>query len=127
MLLWLAALKGISQTLYEAASIDGASPRQQFMNITLPMLSPVILFSTIMGFIGAMNEFDRVYVISAGEGYGPNDTMLVPVYYLFQNAFSFFKMGYASALAWVIFIIILIVTLFQLWLGKRMVYSEVER
>lgn len=125
MLLWLAALKGISPTLYEAASIDGASPRQQFMNITLPMLSPVILFSTIMGFIGAMNEFDRVYVISGGEGYGPNDTMLVPVYYLFQNAFAFFKMGYASALAWVIFLIVLVITLFQLWLGKRVVYSEV--
>lgn len=127
MLLWLAALKGISSTLYEAAGIDGATPRQQFFSITLPMLSPVILFSTIMGFIGAMNEFDRVYVISNGEGYGPNDTMLVPVYYLFQNAFQFFKMGYASALAWVIFLIILAITLFQLWVGKKVVYSEVSK
>ncbi len=127
MLLWLAALKGISGTLYEAASIDGATPKQQFFSITLPMLSPVILFSLIMGFIGAMNEFDRVYVISAGEGYGPNDTMLVPVYYLFQNAFQFFKMGYASALAWIIFLIILVITLFQLWIGNKFVYSEVSK
>lgn len=127
MLLWLAALKGIPTTLYEAAGIDGANPRQQFFSITLPMLSPVILFSTIMGFIGAMNEFDRVYVIANGEGYGPNDTMLVPVYYLFQNAFAFFKMGYASALAWVIFLIVLVITLFQLWIGNKVVYSEVKK
>lgn len=127
MLLWLAALKGIPNTLYEAASIDGATPRQQFFSVTLPMLSPVILFSTIMGVIGAINEFERVYVITNGEGYGPNDTMLVPVYYLFQNAFAFFKMGYASALAWVIFAIVLAITLFQLWLGKRVVYSEVKQ
>lgn len=127
MLLWLAALKGIPSSLYEAAGIDGASPRQQFFSITLPMLSPVILFSTIMGFIGAMNEFDRVYVITAGEGAGSNDTMMTPVYYLFQNAFAFFKMGYASALAWVLFVIILVFTLAQLIVSKKYVYDEVRR
>ncbi len=124
MLLWLAALKGISQTLYEAAGIDGANPRQQFFSITLPMLSPVILFSTIMGVIGAVNTFDQVYVITNGDGYGANDTMLTPVYYLFQNAFAFFRMGYASALAWVIFLVVLIFTLIQLAIGQRAVYSE---
>lgn len=127
MLLWLAALKGIPTTLYEAAGIDGASPRQQFFNITLPMLSPVILFSTIMGVIGAVNTFDQVYVITNGEGYGANDTMMTPVYYLFQNAFAFFRMGYASALAWVIFAVVLVFTLLQLKLGQRAVYSEVSK
>lgn len=127
MLLWLAALNGISKSLYEAAGIDGATPLQQFKSITLPMLSPIILFSTIMGVIGAINEFERVYVITNGDGYGPNDTMLTPVYYLFQQGFSFFKMGYASALAWVIFLIVLALSLFQLWIGKRVVYSEVSK
>lgn len=125
MLLWLAALKGIPSSLYEAAGIDGATPRQQFFSITIPMLSPVILFSTIMGFIGAMNEFDRVYLIGAGEGAGTNDTMLTPVYYLFTNGFAYFKMGYASALAWVIFAIVLTITLLQIRLSKKRVYSEV--
>lgn len=127
MMMWLAALKGISSTLYEAAGIDGATPRQQFFKITLPMLSPYILFSTIMGLIGAINEFDRVYVISGGEGYGPNDTMLVPVYYLFQNAFAFFKMGYASALAWVVFFVVLLLTGIQYWIGNKFVYTEVKK
>lgn len=125
MLLWLAALKGIPSSLYEAAGIDGATPRQQFFAITVPMLSPVILFSTIMGFIGAMNEFDRVYLISAGEGAGTNDTMLTPVFYLFTNGFAYFKMGYASALAWVIFAIVLTITLLQIQLSRKKVYSEV--
>lgn len=126
MLLWLAALKGIPTTLYEAAGIDGATPRQQFFSITLPMLSPVILFSMIMGVIGAMNEFDRVYLVGNGEGAGPNDTMLTPVYHLFVNGFAYFKMGYASAIAWVIFVIVLIFTLAQLKLSNKWVYSEAD-
>ena len=127
MLLWLAALNGIPKSLYEAASIDGANAKQQFFRITLPMLSPMILFSVVMGTIGSINEFDRVYLITNGDGYGPNDTMLVPVYYLFQNAFAFFKMGYASALAWVIFLVVMIIALLQLKLSKKFVYSEVDK
>jgi multiple sugar transport system permease protein len=127
MIFWLAALKGISGTLYEAAGIDGATPWQQFRSITLPMLGSYIFFSMIMGFIGAMNTFDQVYIISNGQGAGPNDTMLTPVYYLFNQGFTFFRMGYASALAWLIFAVILVVSLIQLKVGKKVVYSEVSK
>jgi multiple sugar transport system permease protein len=81
----------------------------------------------IMGFIGAMNTFDQVYIISNGQGAGPNDTMLTPVYYLFNQGFTFFRMGYASALAWLIFAVILVVSLIQLKVGKKVVYSEVSK
>jgi len=125
MILWLAGLKGIPGSLYEAASIDGASPGKQFWNITLPMLSPILLFNTVMGIITVMQEFDRVYVFRGTAGSaGPSDSLLTPVLHLFVNAFNYFKMGYASALAWLVFAVILILTLTQLWLSKRWVYSE---
>lgn len=127
MILWLAGLKGVPRTLYEAASIDGASPKQQFWQITIPQLSPLIFFSVIMGFIGAVQTFDSIYIITKGEGAGPNDTLLVPVYHLFVNGFKYFRMGYASALAWLIFAIILGITLVQFKLAKRWVHYEVER
>jgi ABC-type sugar transport system permease subunit/ABC-type glycerol-3-phosphate transport system substrate-binding protein len=128
MLLWLAGLKGISSTLYEAASIDGASPWRQFWSVTIPQLSPIIFFNTVMGFIGALQEFDRVYIMKPAEGSaGPNDSLLVPVYSLFQNGFGYFKMGYASAIAWAIFALILGLTLVQFRLKQRWVYEEVDR
>lgn len=129
MILWLAGLKGVPAQLYEAASIDGASPRQQFWSVTLPQLSPIIFFNLVMGFIGALQEFDRVYVMRpASEGtVGPADSLMMPVFHLFTNGFSYFKMGYASALAWVIFTIILVVTLVQFGLGRRWVHYEAER
>jgi multiple sugar transport system permease protein len=127
MILWLAGLKGVPRTLYEAASIDGANPKQQFWQITIPQLSPLIFFSVIMGFIGAVQTFDSIFIITKGEGAGPNDTLLVPVYHLFVNGFKYFRMGYASALAWLIFAIILGITLVQFKLAKRWVHYEVER
>lgn len=127
MILWLAGLKGISNTLYEAASIDGANPRQQFWNITVPQLSPLIFFNTIMGSIGVLQTFDTVYVVVQGRGAGPNDTLLVPVYYLFQQAFYYFKLGYASALAWVIFLIVLVIAAIQFKVAPRWVHYEVDR
>lgn len=127
MVLWLAGLKGVPTTLYEAASIDGASPWQQFWAVTMPQLSPIVFFSTVMGFIGAIQQFDSIYVITKGEGAGPNDSLLVPVYHLFTNAFTYFKMGYASAIAWLLFVIILILTLIQFRLAPRWVHYEVER
>lgn len=127
MLLWLAGLKGIPNTLYEAAGIDGASPGQQFWSVTLPQLSPIVFFNAVMGFIGVFQEFDRIYVITGGQGAGPNDSLLVPVYHLFINAFNYFKMGYASALAWVIFLIIIAITAFQFVLAPRWVHYEVEK
>ncbi|HEY0866934.1 MAG TPA: sugar ABC transporter permease, partial [Fimbriimonas sp.] len=128
MILWLAGLKGIPSTLYEAASIDGATPRQSFWSVTLPQLSPIIFFNSVMGFIGALQEFDRVYIMKPAEGSaGPADSLLVPVYHLFQNGFTYFKMGYASSLAWVIFAIILAVTFLQFKLAPRWVHYEAEK
>ena len=128
MILWLAGLKGIPGSLYEAAQIDGAGDVKQFSAITLPMLSPVIFFNLVMGLIGAMQEFDRVWVLkpSAEGPVGPGDSMLTPVIYLFRNGFSYFKMGFASALAWVIFGIILILTLAQFASQKSWVHYEAD-
>lgn len=131
MILWLAGLQDIPQHLYEAAEIDGAGWWSKFRNVTLPMLSPYIFFNLIMGTIGALQEFDRIYVLSGqgrgGSSVGPVDSLLVPVMYLFNNAFKYFKMGYASALAWVLFLIILALTLAQLKLAPRWVYYEAEK
>lgn len=127
MILWLAGLKGIPATLYEAANIDGASPWQQFWNVTLPQLSPIIFFNTVMGFIGAIQTFDSIYIITKGLNSGPADSLLMPVYHLFTNAFNYFRMGYASALAWVIFAIILLLTLIQFKLAPRWVHYEADK
>jgi len=129
MILWLAGLKGVSPSLYEASGIDGATPWRQFWSVTFPQLSPIIFFNTVMGFIGAMQEFDRQYVMRpSNDGpIGPDDSMLTPVYHLIQNGFTFFKMGYASALAWMIFAIILVLTFTQFKLAPRWVHYEVEK
>lgn len=124
MILWLAGLKGVPTTLYEAASIDGASPWKQFWNVTLPQLSPLIFFNTVMGAIGALQMFESSYVITEGKSAGPSDALLTPVYHLFRNGFYYFKMGYSSALAWVIFIIVLVLTAVQWTLSKRWVHYE---
>ncbi len=127
MILWLAGLKGIPSTLYEAASIDGATPQQQFWSITVPQLSPLIFFNMIMAGIGVLQTFDSVYVAIKGEGTGPNDSLLVPVYYLFQHAFNYFKLGYASAVAWTIFVAALLITAAQFLVGKKWVHYEVDK
>jgi ABC-type sugar transport system permease subunit/ABC-type glycerol-3-phosphate transport system substrate-binding protein len=129
MILWLAGLKGVPSTLYEAAGLDGANPRQQFWNVTFPMLSPVIFFNMVMGFIGAMQEFDRVYVMKppSDGSTGPDDSLLTPVFHLFMNGFQYFKMGYASALAWMIFGIILLLTAFQWKMAPRWVHYEADK
>ncbi len=131
MILWLAGLQGIPQHLYEAAEMDGANWLHKFRAVTIPMLSPYIFFNLIMGTIQTLQEFDRIYVL-AGQGaggisVGPVDSMLVPVMYLFNNAFKYFKMGYASALAWVLFLIILALTVIQLKLAPRWVHYEAEK
>ena len=129
MILWLAGLKGVPPSLYEASDIDGATPWKQFWSVTFPMLSPIIFFNTVMGFIGAMQEFDRQYIMrpSSDGPVGPDDSMLTPVYHLFQNGFTFFKMGYASAIAWMIFTIILLITFLQFRLAPRWVHNEVDK
>ena len=128
MVLWLAGLKGVPTSLYEAASIDGANGNRQFWSITFPQLSPIIFFNLITGFIGSIQEFDRVYVMrpSLDGPIGPDDSLLTPGFHLFNNGFAFFKMGYASALAWLIFILVMIVTLIQWKLKDRWVHTEVS-
>lgn len=129
MILWLAGLQGIPKSLYEAASIDGAGSWSQFRHITIPMLSPYIFFNLIMGSIGALQTFETAYIMGGTVGggtTGPDDSLLVPVVYLFNNAFQYFKMGYASALAWILFIIILGLTMGQLKMAPRWVHYETE-
>lgn len=126
MIIWLAGLKGIPVSYYEAADIDGANLWQKFRNITIPMLSPYIFFNLIMGTIGVLQTFDSVYVMTNGNG-GPVDATLVPVLLLFNKAFRYFSMGYASALAWILFAIILVFTLFQLKMAPRWVHYEAEK
>jgi multiple sugar transport system permease protein len=118
MIIWLAGLQSIPQQLYEAASIDGAGKWRQFWNVTLPMLSPYILFNLIVGVIGTLQIFNEAYIMTAG---GPNNSTLFYAYHLFREAFQYFRMGYASALAWVLFVIVLMLTLLQLYLSTKWV------
>jgi len=123
MIIWLAGLKGIPGHLYEAAQIDGAGWWSQFRHVTIPMLSPYIFFNLIMGVIGTLQIFTQAFVMTDG---GPVDATLFYVYYLFNNAFQYLRMGYASAMAWILFVIILALTLVQLKLAPRWVHYEGE-
>jgi len=123
MIIWLAGLKGVPQHLYEAADIDGAGPWGKFLHVTLPMLTPYIFFNMIMGIIGTLQVFTQAYIMTRG---GPDDSTMFYVYYLFNNAFQYFKMGYASALAWILFLIILTLTLIQVKLAPKWVHYEAE-
>ena len=108
MLIFLAGLQSIPADLYEAASIDGAGPWSRFRNITVPMLSHVTFFNLVLGIIGALQVFTEGFVLTEG---GPNNSTLLLSIYLYRNAFEFLKMGYASAIAWVMFLIVLALTL----------------
>ncbi|WP_170132969.1 carbohydrate ABC transporter permease [Saliterribacillus persicus] len=125
MLIFLAGLKSIPQSYYEAASVDGASFFQKFFNITIPMLSPVILFNAIMQTIAAFMTFVPAFIISKGTG-GPLDGTLLYSLYLFKQGFEFFHMGYASAMAWVMLIIIAILTSLIFLSSKYWVHYESE-
>jgi multiple sugar transport system permease protein len=125
MLIFLAGLKGIPKSYYEAASVDGANGIQQFFKITLPMLSPVILFNTVMQTIGAFMTFVPAFIISKGTG-GPLDGTLLYSLYLFIQGFEFFNMGYASAMAWVMLIIVGILTAIIFSTSKFWVHYESE-
>jgi len=123
MIIFLGGLQGIPQSLYEAASIDGANEWRRFWNITLPLLSPTIFFNLVIGIIGSFQVFTTAYIATQG---GPQNATLFYVLYLWRNGFDYFKMGYASALAWVLLLIILLLTAIQFRLAKRLVYYEVE-
>ena len=121
MIVFLAGLQGIPQHLYEAAEIDGAGRLRCFWHITLPMLSPVILFVVTMGIIGSFQIFTQAYVMTAR---GVDNSTLFYVLYLFDQAFRYFRMGYGSAMAWVLFAIVLVVTIVQFKVARRWVYYE---
>lgn len=103
MVIFLAGLQSVPTELYEAAELDGAGSLRKMWNVTIPIVSPVILFNLIMGIIGSFQVFTQAYVMTAG---GPGNASLFYVLYLYRNAFQYFQMGYASALAWVLFVII---------------------
>lgn len=115
MIIYLAGLKNIPKVYYEASVIDGANKLMQFRTITLPMLSPTLFYQLVMGLIGGFQVFTQAFVMTSG---GPNDSTLFYMLYLFNNAFKFWKMGYASALAWILFAIIMVLTLINFLLSK---------
>ena len=123
MLIFLAGLKQIPQDLYDAAAVDGAGPMSKFFRITVPMLTPVIFFNLIMGIIGAFKAFTSAYVVSGGSG-GPLDSTLFYTLYLYKKGFTDFEMGYASAMAWVLLLIIAACTALVFRSSKLWVHYE---
>jgi multiple sugar transport system permease protein len=123
MIIFLAGLQGISRELYEAAEIDGANLWQEFRNITLPMLSPAMFFNVVVGMIWALRVFTPAYVATNG---GPTYSTEFYILYMFTTAFQFLSMGYASALAWIFFSLVVLLIVLQVWLGRRWVYYEGE-
>jgi multiple sugar transport system permease protein len=121
MIIILAGLQGIPEQLYEAAKIDGAGKFTEFRHVTIPMLSPVLFFVVLVSVIDSFQVFTNVYVMTRG---GPGTATLVYIMHLYLNAFEYQKMGYAAALAWVLFAIIMILTLIQLKASNRWVYYE---
>jgi len=123
MLIYLAGLQGVPKELYEAAKVDGASTFRQHLHVTVPMLSSVTLFNLIMGIINSLQVFAEPFVLTQG---GPNNSTLLLSVYLYQNAFQYLKMGYASAIAWVAFAIIMVLTLLVFRSMPMWVHTETE-
>jgi multiple sugar transport system permease protein len=123
MIIFLAALNGVPQTLYEAATLDGAGVLRRFWNVTVPMISGVIFFVATVALINAFQVFTQGYVMFDQNG-GPEHSALFAVMYLFQRAFAYFQMGYAAAIAWVLFVIIVTFAVLQFGISKRFIYYE---
>jgi multiple sugar transport system permease protein len=123
MIIFLAGLRQIPQDMYEAASLDGASPFRQFVKITLPLLTPVIFFNAIVQTIDAFKAFTPAFIISEGTG-GPVDSTLFYTLYLYQEAFGYLRMGYASALAWVLVVIVAVFTAFSFLTSRYWVHYD---
>lgn len=119
VVVFLAGLQGVPRTLYEAAALDGANGWARFRHVTLPMMSPVIFFNLIIGMIGSFQVFTQAYIMTGG---GPQNATLFYVLHLFKQGFGLFRMGYAAALAWILFLIILVLTVVQMTLARRWVY-----
>jgi multiple sugar transport system permease protein len=121
IIIWLAGLKGISESYYEAADIDGADNIDKFFNVTLPMLTPYIFFNLIMSLIATFQWFTQPFIMTQG---GPVNSTLSYVYFLFNSAFRYLKMGYSASAAWFLFLIVFVLTLIQLRYSKRWVHYE---
>ena len=126
MVIFLAGLKQIPQDVYDAAEVDGATPVRKFFSITLPLLTPIIFFNFVMQTIGAFQAFTPAYIISGGQG-GPADATLFYTLYLYEQAFTNFQMGYASAMAWVLVAIIAVVTAISFFSARYWVHYGDQR
>jgi len=125
MIIFLAGLQEVPRQLYEAAELDGAGSWQQFLNVTLPMISPVLFFNLVMGIIGALKVFDLAFVTSSTAGVGAGGPARATLFYtlnLYQKSFNYFHMGLGSAMAWMLFVTILLLTAINFVLGKRWVH-----
>jgi multiple sugar transport system permease protein len=129
MVIYLAALRGVPSQLYEAASMDGASAWRRFRDVTLPMISPALFFTFIILTIAGLTTFTEAYTAFFGAGTKTNSTEAALFYaiYLFRQAFEFFHFGYASALAWLLFVVILMITLVQVRVSRRFVFYQGEK
>jgi multiple sugar transport system permease protein len=123
MILFLAGLQGVPQSLYEAAEIDGAGWWAKVRNVTTPMMTPYIFTTAVLGLVGSFQVFTSALLVTGG---GPANATIFLVLYLYWNGWSYFKMGYASAMAWVLLLIILAATAFQFRVARRWVYYEAE-
>ena len=126
MIIYLAGLQAIPTQLYEAAETDGAGAFRKFLHITLPMISPILFFNLVMGLIGAFQVFTQAYVMF-NRGGGPNDSALFYVLHLYKEAIEQYNLGYGSAMAWILFVIILIFTLLVFKSSPMWVYYEGEK
>ncbi|MFQ5412389.1 MAG: carbohydrate ABC transporter permease, partial [Phycisphaerae bacterium] len=124
MIIWLAGLKDIPVHLYEAAAIDGAGPIRRFFRITLPLLSPYILFNLIIGLIQTFQIFTQAYIMTP-NGYPERSTYFY-VYKLFDECFTFFRLGYGAAMAWVLFVILVVLTLINMRISRKWVFYAGE-
>lgn len=116
IVIFLAGVQGISPSLYEVAEIDGANGFQKFIFITIPLIKPTMVFVMIMSMIGALQTFDQIYIMTSG---GPNNATQVIAHLIYMNAFQFFKQGYASAMAYVLFIVMFIASIIQLKTSEK--------
>ena len=123
MVVFLAGLQTVPEVMHEAASIDGAGRLRRFWHVTLPMLTPVVFFNAVVGIIGSWQVFTPAFIATEG---GPRESTLFLVLHLYRHAFQNFRMGYASTLAWTLFLIVLIFTIIQFAMARRWVYYEAE-
>ena len=132
MIIYLAGLQGVPEELHEAASIDGAGTIRRFFNVTLPLISPTLFFVLVMGVIGSFQVFTPVILLAqstyggAGTRAGPMDSLLMWVVYIYNSGFTYYKFGYASAMAWILFLVLIVLTILQFRLSRRWVFYSGE-